>query len=353
MTQDPWGQPRPAGYVVRGEVVPDSESGAPGAGQAPPMTHFQKVASALRGDQHEAPADPEDEARAEEDEARAEEVRAVSSPDNGRDYWDDDEDGVDHGSADAPAASAADAPAASAAEDTAASAAEDTVASAGAPAADPETSPSATDGPAEDKQGDQAEDEPADLAGPDTRGVADPSMTQPDVFGAPRPTAASIPTVPISLADEPDGTEGRHAAPTAADVPTLPGIPAVSGVPATPAAAAPAAAPADTELRPGESGTTLARGESGYASLITDSADLRSQWHRIQYKFVDDPRASVSEAADVLAQVAARLEAAIAERQRGLRGRWDTTSAADTETLRETLRMYRTFLDQLIGPEPS
>jgi hypothetical protein len=346
MTQDPWGQPRPAGYVVRGEVVPDSESGAPGAGQAPPMTRFQKVASALRGDQHEAPADPQDEARAEQDETRAEEVRAVSSPDNGRDYWDDDEDGVDHGSAEDRTASAADAPAASAAEDT--------VASAGAPAAYPQTSPSATDGPAQDEQGDQAEDEPADLAGRDTRGVADPSMTQPDVFGAPRPTAASIPTVPISLADEPDGTEGRHAAPTAADVTTLPGIPAVSGVPATPAApAAPAPAAADTELRPGESGTTLARGESGYASLITDSADLRSQWHRIQYKFVDDPRASVSEAADVLAQVAARLEAAIAERQRGLRGRWDTTSAADTETLRETLRMYRTFLDQLIGPQPN
>ncbi len=30
MTQDPWDQQRPAGYVVRGEVVPDSESGAPG-----------------------------------------------------------------------------------------------------------------------------------------------------------------------------------------------------------------------------------------------------------------------------------------------------------------------------------
>jgi hypothetical protein len=110
---------------------------------------------------------------------------------------------------------------------------------------------------------------------------------------------------------------------------------------------------AEAELRPGESGTTLGLGESGYANLITDSTDVRAQWHRIQYKFVDDPHASVTEAADVLAQVAARLEAAIAERQRGLRGRWDTTSAADTETLRETLRMYRTFLDQLIGPEPS
>jgi hypothetical protein len=42
---------------------------------------------------------------------------------------------------------------------------------------------------------------------------------------------------------------------------------------------------------------------------------------------------------------------AIAERQRSLRGRWGEGTNADTETLRETLRMYRTFLDQLIGPK--
>jgi hypothetical protein len=72
----------------------------------------------------------------------------------------------------------------------------------------------------------------------------------------------------------------------------------------------------------------------------------------------------VTEAADVLSQVTARLEAAIQERQRAieerkqaiqerasaLRGRWGEGSNADTETLRETLRMYRAFMDQLIGP---
>jgi len=41
---------------------------------------------------------------------------------------------------------------------------------------------------------------------------------------------------------------------------------------------------------------------------------------------------------------------AIQERQRSLRGRWGEDANADTEGLRETLRMYRTFLDQLIGP---
>ncbi len=330
MTQDQYGQPWSGGQVVRGEVVPDDESGAPVAGQAPPITHFQKVASALRGDQPEQAAtqpdqpasQEEDEADTDEDEARTDEAVAVSSPDNERDYWD-----TEDGPAGAPAAGPA----------------EGMAASASAPVADPETVPSASP--------DLADEEPGDQAAPDGYEATDPSMTQPSVFGTPQPSVGSIPTVPIALAEEPDGTAGRHAAPEA---PEAPAAQAAEAAPeALAAEAVPAAPAAEAELRPGESGTTLGLGESGYASLIPDSADVRTQWHRIQYKFVDDPHASVTEAADVLAQVAARLEAAIAERQRGLRGRWDTTSAADTETLRETLRMYRTFLDQLIGPEPS
>jgi hypothetical protein len=333
MTQDQYGQPWSGGHVVRGEVVPDEESGVPATGQAPPMTHFQKVASALRGDQTvpsaTRPDDPEQPVSQDEDEARTDEAVAVSSPDAGRDYWDDE-----------------DAPQDGLAEDPAAGPAEGTVAS--ALAADPEMAPPALS--------DQAAEEPGDQASSDVPYPTDPSMTQPNVFGTPQPSAGAIPTVPIALPEEPDGATGRHAAldsPEAPVAPEAPAAPAAPALAAMAAEAAPGAPAAEAELRPGESGTTLGLGESGYASLITDSADLRAQWRGIQYKFVDDPRASVTEAADVLAQVAARLEAAIAERQRGLRGRWDTASAADTETLRETLRMYRTFLDQLIGPEPS
>lgn len=93
--------------------------------------------------------------------------------------------------------------------------------------------------------------------------------------------------------------------------------------------------------------------------------DFTEQWQQIQFRFVDDPQASVTEAAEIVAQVTAKLEAAIAERQRAiqerqaaiaerqrsLRGRWGDGAEADTETLRETLRMYRAFLDQLIGPK--
>ena len=378
MTQDQWGQPLNPGYVVRGEVVPNDEPGVPPAGQTPPMTRFEKVAS--RADQ---PDQPGPTASQDLDETPAEEDRAVSSPDAGNgDYWDADEE----------------APGDEPAEITAAGPAGDAAGAMSAPTADPGAGSAAPAGQAEEPAGQaeelaaqaeeptgqaqepagqaqepagqaeepagqveepaaqaeepagqveepaaqaeepavQAEepagqaDQPADEAGPNGHEATSPAMTQPIVSGAlSRPPAATVPTVPIAVAQEQAGDGERRS----------------DGE--RPAAAAGA------QLRPGESGTTLGLGENGYASLIADTDDLWAQWHRIQYKFVDDPRASVRAAADVLAQVATRLEAAIAERERGLRGRWDASGTVDTETLRETLRMYRAFLDQLIGPEPS
>ncbi|MDQ2815615.1 MAG: hypothetical protein M3Z75_28160, partial [Actinomycetota bacterium] len=119
-------------------------------------------------------------------------------------------------------------------------------------------------------------------------------------------------------------------------------------------------------LHPGESAGTLDDlGDLAYGKLIPDAADFTAQWQQIQFRFVDDPQASVTEAAEVVAQVTAKLEAAIQERQRAIQarqqaiqerqrslaGRWGEGTQADTETLRETLRMYRAFLDQLIGPK--
>ncbi|HTX29693.1 MAG TPA: hypothetical protein VME19_22020 [Streptosporangiaceae bacterium] len=313
MTQDQWGQPANPGYVVRGEVVPNDEPTVPPAGQVPPMTHFQKVAS--RADQADPPTDQEPDETPEE-----EEEGAVSSPDAGQsDYWDVGED------------EATEDPAAG---DPAARTDEDTSASVSEPATDPGTGPgTGPAAPAEDAAASisvPATEPGADDSSPNGHEATDPSMTP---AGATSRSAGEIQTVPIPLATASAGDQGRHAAPALAEPETEP--------------------EPEAELRPGQSGTTLPLGESGYASLIPDAGDVRAQWHRIQYKFVDDPRVSVTEAADAIAQVAARLEAAIAERQRGLRGRWDSAGTVDTETLRETLRMYRSFLDQLIGPEPS
>jgi hypothetical protein len=124
------------------------------------------------------------------------------------------------------------------------------------------------------------------------------------------------------------------------------------------------AAAADAGLRPGEATDRLGDfGDIAFGDLLPNAEQYTSRWQQIQFLFVDDPHASVTEAADVVSQVTAKLEAAIQDRQRAieerqraiqerasaLRGRWGEGTNADTETLRETLRMYRSFMDQLIG----
>ena len=268
MTQDPYGQPPGAGQVVRGEVVPDDEANV----NPPtiPMTHFQKVASALRGDRTDPGYVPSDEGAATTapgpDQAPAEDVGAVHSPDAGdRAYWDD------HGAA-------------------------------------------SPDGPAAE---------------------ADPTVTQPDLYAvAPEPV----------VAPEPAGSETAVASETAVEPET---------------AGRHASLPVQEGLRPGESDSGLGDfGDLTYGSLLPDAAEFKARWHQVQFQFVDDPQGSVTQAADVIGQVTARLEAAIAERQRAiserqrvLRERWSEGKNTDTESLRETLLMYRAFLDQLTGPK--
>ena len=297
MTQDPYGQPPGTGYVVRGEVVPDDEANV--TPPTAPMTQFQKVASALRGDRTDpaipvsvatdaATATSQDTQGAAQDDAtrdatRPEEVVAVRSPDAGSgDYWDD---AAEHA-----------VPQEAALEE----AVPDEPAAAGAGAA----------------------------AGADAAGAGaatqDPTMTQPDLY-----SAAERAEAPVAGAGQPE-VVGKHA-----------GTSAQEG------------------LRPGESDHGLGDfSDLTYGSLLPDAAEFKAQWQQVQFRFVDDPPGSVTEAADVVAQVTAKLEAAIAERQRAiaerqraLRSRWSEGKTTDTESLRETLLMYRAFLDQLTGPK--
>jgi hypothetical protein len=310
MTQDQYGQPGNPGQVVRGEVVRDDEPGTSPTDPATPMTRFQKVASALRGDKPDQPATP---AGPDAPDATAPWMAAPPA----------DAQAVRDGAADAGTADDA--------------GADDEVGAVRSPDAGPgdywddeADSPAARDDAVAGADG-----VTAGAAGP---GAPDHEATQPNVLAATAPTdEVGAPTDEADEADAPTDEADEADAPTdEAD---------------EPAAAPGRHAATVTELRPGDSGTALGgTGASGYGSLLPDSADLRTQWHQIQYAFVDDPRGSVAQAADVLGQVAARLEAAIAERQRGLRDRWESSSGADTETLRETLRMYRSFLDQLLGP---
>ena len=366
MTQDPYGPPPGSGHVVRGEVVPDDEADV--TPPTTPMTHFQKVASALRGDrtdpampavQEADSADPESpdpngtwpdatqasrptspdapeavrdgadsyEADQDADAAHPEEVGAVRSPDDeSHDYWDEADADRDETSA---SASTQSVPAAE---------------------ADAGTLPTRPDG---------------QETRPDEQ---DPTMTQPDLYGtAARPgtDAAAAGAAGVGAAGAGAPGAGAPGAGMAGAGMAGAGMAGAGTEPGAAGAVEPgtvgkhAGAPAQEGLRPGESDSGLGDfGDLTYGSLLPDAAEFKVQWQQVQFRFVDDPQGSVTEAANVIAQVTAKLEAAIAERQRAiaerqrtLRDRWSEGKSTDTESLRETLLMYRTFLDQLTGPK--
>ena len=365
MTQDPYGQQPGSGYVVRGEVVPDDEADV--TQPARPMTHFQKVASALRGDKtdpavpvawpadQDGPPSPDPNGTwpgagsetgpasvhdaDETDTAQPEDVGAVRSPDVGRDYWDEADEADRHGAVGDGAVRDDDVRDDAVHDDADR---DDAVRDGAAGSADAEGVPAGHEGAptteadaAAAREGTSAAEADAVTmhTRPDDQG---PTMTQPDLHAA---TAH-----PATDTAEPDAAE-----PGAVGLDTVgPG-----------AAGRHAGAPAQEGLRPGESDSGLGDfSDLTYGSLLPDAAEFKAQWQQVQFRFVDDPQGSVTEAADVISRVTAKLEAAIAERQRAiaerqrtLRDRWSEGKSTDTESLRETLLMYRTFLDQLTGPK--
>ena len=98
----------------------------------------------------------------------------------------------------------------------------------------------------------------------------------------------------------------------------------------TPAVAAATGAPQarhdraaeDAGLRPGEATDRLGDfGDIAFGNLLPDAEQYTAQWQQIQFRFVDDPQGSVTEAAEVISQVTSKLEAAIQERQQAIEER--------------------------------
>jgi len=342
MTQDQYSQARGSGYVVHGDVVPENEVVAENeteegrTDESKPMTRFQKVASALRGAGSE---------RDEQDQAAADETTA--------DRASTDRTAADAQAADAPAASGSNPPWVTR---------QDEAAMAGSPISQ---EPAAKRDYWDDAAG---HDDAVAVTSPDT---PDHQATEPDVFGTTRRTGEETAEMPVAT------TGAQPGAATIADAPAGDIGAPVGGVPATAAeatgsggrhAAATPATAAGGNLRPGEAAGNLGDfSDLTFGNLVPDAEQYTAQWQEIQFRFVDDPRGSVTEAADVVAQVTAKMEAAIQERQRAieerqraiaeqqrtLRDQWGEGSNADTENLRATLRMYKTFLDQLIGSRTS
>jgi len=117
---------------------------------------------------------------------------------------------------------------------------------------------------------------------------------------------------------------------------------ATPGTASAPAAGRPGPAIPDA-ARPGVPGDGDGQAMNGLSGA---AEQMHERWSAIQSSFVDDPRASVAAAAELVDQAIATLVASAQERERGLRGEWDR-DGVDTESLRNTLRNYRGLLDHL------
>jgi hypothetical protein len=76
------------------------------------------------------------------------------------------------------------------------------------------------------------------------------------------------------------------------------------------------------------------------------STEMLSHWNEVQVSFVEDPRASVQSADELVREIQAALVAASTERLCRLAGAW--SEGSDTEELRLALRQYRSFIDVIL-----
>ena len=164
-------------------------------------------------------------------------------------------------------------------------------------------------------------------------GAADPTRAAVPDLGDPDLADPDLDAVPDAAASQSTGAAAKGADTTRLGQPA-------TGAHAAPPAGAHAAPPAGT---PGNAAGADAAFAAAGAAFVIDADGYRASWVRIQSGFVDDPRGSVTEAAELITQIASTLVSAVQERERTLRGAWDGSGDADTENLRNALRDYRSF----------
>jgi hypothetical protein len=98
-----------------------------------------------------------------------------------------------------------------------------------------------------------------------------------------------------------------------------------------------------------DNGTTTASTASTASTDLGSNNDAR--WHDIVAGFIDDPRGSVAEAADLVEADVSAFIAMLSKRRDGMGGGWQSEGSADsgtaTEDLRIALRSSRDFSRQI------
>ena len=80
--------------------------------------------------------------------------------------------------------------------------------------------------------------------------------------------------------------------------------------------------------------------------LLTDTEELAASWSRVKAGFVDNPRGSVAQAANLIEDAAETLVAALRARQDRMRDSWDR-DGRDTESLRQALLTYQALFNRI------
>jgi hypothetical protein len=77
--------------------------------------------------------------------------------------------------------------------------------------------------------------------------------------------------------------------------------------------------------------------------------DLRKRWDGIQIGFVDEPKAAVRQADELVASAIKKLAESFTEARSNLESQWSRGDEANTEDLRVALKKYRTFFQKLMS----
>jgi len=80
-----------------------------------------------------------------------------------------------------------------------------------------------------------------------------------------------------------------------------------------------------------------------------ESHDFRSKWDQIQSSFVDEPRKTVQDADNLVAQTMKRLAEIFSDERKKMETQWDKGDDVSTEDLRVALQRYRSFFNRLLA----
>lgn len=80
-----------------------------------------------------------------------------------------------------------------------------------------------------------------------------------------------------------------------------------------------------------------------------EASNFHTRWDAIQVGFVDEPRRSVEQADELVAETMRRLAEIFADERGQLEQEWDRGGDVPTEDLRQALKRYRSFFGRLLS----